>query len=323
MDTASLIALLEIIGINIVLSGDNAVVIALACRSLPPRQQRYGIILGAGAAVVLRILFTIFVVYLMAVPFLKLAGGLLLLWIGYKLMVEEEQDESSVEAAGHLFGAIRTIMIADAVMSLDNVIAVAAAARGNHVLLVLGLLISIPLVVYGATLMMTLIRRFPFIVTLGGALIGYVGGEVIVSDPAIEPWVNAHAHWLHVVAPLLAAVLVVDSGRFFAPARTQVPHDSAEATAASLSLFGFSSLAVALGELVLARAPLIVSFAFGLLGYVGADELLPSHGEAPDERGLMRAVGPILGAGLALVIAEVAGRLAHFTWRRTRDAASR
>ncbi len=315
MDVASLIALLEIIGINIVLSGDNAVVIALACRSLPQRQQRIGVMLGAGAAVVLRIIFTVFVVTLMAVPFLKVAGGLLLLWIGYKLMVEEEADEKDVAAHGHLFGAIRTIMVADAVMSLDNVIAVAAAADGNHLLLVLGLLISIPLVVYGATLMMVLIKRFPFIVTLGAALIGYVGGEVIVSDPAVEPWVSAHAHWLHVVAPLLAAVLVVDAGRFLAPARTQVPHDTAEAAVAPLVLFGFRSLLVAFGELVLARAPLIVSFGLGLLGYVVADGVLPPE-ETPATKGLMHTVGPILGAGIAIGIAEALGRIGRIVWRR-------
>lgn len=307
MDTSFWITLLQIVGINIILSGDNAVVIALACRSLPAKQQKFGILLGAGAAVVLRIIFTVFIVYLMAIPFLKLAGGLLLLWIGYKLMTEEEADENDIEAAGSLFGAIRTILIADAVMSLDNVIAVAAAAKGSIVLLVLGLLISIPLVVYGATLMIALIKRFPFIVTLGAALIGYVAGEVIVTDPAIEPWVDAHAHWAHVVAPLLGAVLVVDIGKFFAPAHVHKPHSVAEAVEAPVALFGLRALVVAVGGLVLARAPLIVSFVAGVLGYVAADNMMAPSAEA--SKTMMHSIGPFIGAGIALLIAEIAGRL--------------
>ncbi|MSP00443.1 MAG: TerC family protein [Acetobacteraceae bacterium] len=301
-------SLLEIIGINIILSGDNAVVIALACRSLPARQQKIGIVLGTGAAVVLRIVFTVFIVWLMAIPFLKLVGGLLLLWVGYKLMVQEEAGEDNVKASDHLPGAIWTIMIADAVMSLDNVLAVAAAAHGSLTLLVLGLLISIPLVVYGATVMMALIHRFPFIVTLGAALIGYVGGEVIVSDPALEPWVNTHAHWLHSIAPLLCAVLVVDCGKFFAPARVHEPHDVAEAAAAPVAMFGLRALIVEIGALVLARAPLIVSFIVGLLGYSVADGMLPpTHGEVG--KTVLHTVGPLLGAVIALGIAEAAGRL--------------
>lgn len=307
MDTAFFIALLQIIGINIILSGDNAVVIALACRSLPPKQQKYGVLLGAGAAVVLRIIFTVFIVYLMAIPFLKVAGGLLLLWIGYKLMTEEEADENDIEASGNLFGAIRTILIADAVMSLDNVIAVAAAAKGSVTLLVLGLLISIPLVVYGATLMISLIKRFPFIVTLGAALIGYVAGEVIITDPAVEPWVDANAHWLHIVAPLLGAVLVVDIGKFLAPAHVHEPHSVAEAVEAPVAIFGLRALIVAVGSLVLARAPLIVSFVAGMLGYVVGDSMMgPATGAT---KTLMHSVGPFIGAGIALVIAELVGRM--------------
>jgi YjbE family integral membrane protein len=317
VDPAFFVALVQIIGINIVLSGDNAVVIALACRSLPPRQQRIGVILGAGAAVGLRILFTVFVTWLMATPFLKLGGGLLLLWVGYKLMVEDETSEDDVNASGNLFGAIRTIMIADAVMSLDNVLAVAAAASGNLTLLIAGLLISIPLVVYGATLMMILITRFPFIVTLGAALIGYVGGEVIVTDPALQPWIDTNAHWLHGVAPILCAVLVVDCGKFFAPARVHVPHGASEAVGAPVALFGLRALIVEIGALVLARAPLIVSFFIGLFGYVGADTLLPTTGD-PDVRGVMHTVGPIVGAIAALGIAEAAGRLLGLRTRERR-----
>ena len=308
MDVAFLIALMQIIGINIILSGDNAVVIALACRSLPPKQQKTGIILGAGAAVLLRVIFTVFVTWLMAIPFLKLVGGLLLLWVGYKLMVEEEPGEGGIDAAGHLMGAIRTIMIADAVMSLDNVLAVAAAANGSLVLLIIGLLISIPLVVYGATLMMVLITRFPLIVTLGAALIGYVGGEVIVSDLAVEPWIDAHAHWLHWFVPLLCAVLVVDCGKLFGPARVHGGHDRAEAAVAPAAFFGLRALIIEAGGLVLARAPLIASFVVGLLGYTGTEQILPPA-EEPDTWDFMHTVGPLLGAGVALLIAEGLGRL--------------
>jgi YjbE family integral membrane protein len=213
-------ALVKIIGVNIILSGDNAVVIALACRSLPPRQQKLGIIFGAGAAVVLRIIFTFVVVALMAIPYLKFAGGLLLFWIGYKLMQPEHEGDKEVDAASNLMGAVRTVLIADAVMSLDNVIAVAGAAEAyapaKEVLIGLGLLISIPLVVFGAAILIKLIGRFPIIVVLGAALIGWVGGEVIVTDPAWSAWVDEHAHWLHWGGPLLGAVAVIGIGKLLA-----------------------------------------------------------------------------------------------------------
>ncbi|MHB1217518.1 MAG: TerC family protein [Alphaproteobacteria bacterium] len=207
-----LVSLLEIIGVNIILSGDNAVVIALACRSLPRRRQRWGIALGSAAAVVLRIIFTVFVVYLMTVPYLKLAGGALLFWIGYQVL-QPSEDEAKVNAADHVFGAVRTILIADAVMSLDNVIAIAAAAHGNHLLLILGLIISVPMVVYGATLLIRAIERFPVIIYFGAGLIGYIGGEVAIGDPAVAPWLDSHAHWSHVAAPLAGAALVLAIGR--------------------------------------------------------------------------------------------------------------
>ncbi len=310
-DSTTMIALLQIIGINIVLSGDNAVVIALACRSLPPRQQKIGIMLGAGAAVVLRVIFTVFVTYLMATPFLKLAGGLLLLWIGYKLLVEEEADEDGIAASSHIWGAVRTVLIADAVMSLDNVIAVAAAAKGNYTLLILGLLISIPLVVYGAQLMIALIKRMPFIITLGAALIGYIAGEVIVTDPAIEPWVNTHAHWLHFVAPLLGAVLVLDVGWYLKPKHVAEPHGVAESVVAPASVFGMRLIAVWLGEFVLSRAPLIVSFLAGLLGFAGADMALGGTPAGDGGRSFVHIVGPLVGAVIAIGIAEGLARVFH------------
>jgi YjbE family integral membrane protein len=213
-------ALMKIIGVNIILSGDNAVVIALACRSLPPRQQKWGIIFGAGAAVLLRVIFTFIVVALMAIPYLKMAGGLLLFWIGYKLMQPEDEGDKEVDAASNLMGAVRTVLIADAVMSLDNVIAVAGAAEAyppaKEVLIGLGLLISIPLVVFGAAILIKLIARFPIIVVLGAGLIGWVGGEVIVTDPAWSAWVDEHAHWLHWGGPLAGAAAVIGIGRLLA-----------------------------------------------------------------------------------------------------------
>ena len=310
-DAAFWVALLQIIGINIVLSGDNAVVIALACRSLPPRQQKLGIILGAGAAVVLRMIFTGFVVFLMATPYLKILGGLLLFWIAYKLITEEEKDDDHVKASGHLWGAIWTIMIADAVMSLDNVIAVAAAAKGSLFLILVGLAISIPLVVYGATILIKLINRFPAIVTLGAALIGYVAGEVIVTDPALHHWVETHANWLHVVAPLLGAIIVVEARRLLKPTQVHTAHSAKEAVAAPTAIAGFRLIPIFLGRMILYEAPLIVSFAAGLLGYTVADQTLFAGGApwAEGWRALAESIGPLIGAAIALIIAEGLARM--------------
>ena len=211
------VALLQIIGVNIVLSGDNAVVIALAARSLPPKQQKQAVLWGSGAAVAMRIVLTIVAVELLRLPYLKLIGAALLLWIGIQLLLPEEE-----EADGHgtantgMISAIRTILIADLVMSLDNVIAVAAAAKGDLTLLVLGLLISIPMVIFGSTLLMKFMERWPVIITIGGALLGWVAGEMAISDPAVKDWVDANAGWLHYVAPALGAVAVVAIGKWLA-----------------------------------------------------------------------------------------------------------
>ena len=185
------LGLAKIIGVNIILSGDNAVVIALAARSLPPKQQKLAILWGAGAAVILRIILTFFAVWLLGLPWLKIVGSLLLFWIGIKLLVPEEPGDD-VEASDNLITAIKTILIADLVMSLDNVIAVAAAAGGSFVLLVLGLAISIPLVIFGATLLVKAMERFPIIITLGAALIGMVAGEMIITDPVVVGWMTDH-----------------------------------------------------------------------------------------------------------------------------------
>jgi YjbE family integral membrane protein len=185
------VALGKIMWINILLSGDNALVIAMACRGLPPRQRFWGMVLGAGVAVFLRIIFTGIVVTLMALPFLKLVGGLALLWIAAKLLVPEHEGEGEVDAASHLWAAVQVVAIADIVMSLDNVIAVAAAANGSIPLLVIGLAISVPLIVAGAALIMALLTRMPALVWAGAALLGWVAGEVMATDPAIQPGMEA------------------------------------------------------------------------------------------------------------------------------------
>jgi YjbE family integral membrane protein len=206
------LALLQIILINIVLSGDNAVVIALASRSLPPAQQKKAIIFGSAGAVVLRIVLTFFAVYLLSLPYLKLAGAALLVWIGVNLL-KGDDDEAELEGHSNLASAIKTIIIADLVMSLDNVIGVAAAAKGNVVLLVVGLGISIPLIIYGSTLILKLMTRFPVIVTIGAGLLGWVAGEMAFSDPAIKGWAEAN-HSYHLVLPIVGALTVIAVGKW-------------------------------------------------------------------------------------------------------------
>ena len=185
------VAVGKIIWINVLLSGDNALVIALACRGLAPKQRLWGMIFGAAAAVILRIIFTGIVATLMELPYLKLVGGLALIVIAAKLLVPEQEDEDSVQAASHLWAAIQIVVIADIVMSLDNVIAVAAAANGSVPLLILGLAISIPLIVAGAALIMALLNKLPILVWAGAALLGWIAGDVIATDPAIHPRLDA------------------------------------------------------------------------------------------------------------------------------------
>ena len=179
------LAALQIIWINILLSGDNAVVIALACRGLHGSQRRWGMVLGAGAAILLRVFFTIIIAQLMGLPFLKLVGGVALLWIAIKLIVPDEaHGEDSVKAGESLWRAVRIVAIADIVMSLDNVIAIAAAAKGNMALIVFGLVISIPMIIAGAALLMAVLDRFPILVWAGAALLGWIAGEIMIEDPA-------------------------------------------------------------------------------------------------------------------------------------------
>jgi YjbE family integral membrane protein len=216
------LALGQIIWINIILSGDNAVVIALAARSLPEKQQKMAIMWGSGAAVVLRIVLTFVAAYLLKLPYLQIIGGLLLLWIGFQLMEQEGgEHEGEAKHQGNLMTAVRTILIADLVMSLDNVIAVALAAKGDFTLLVLGLAISIPLVIFGSTLMIKLMERFPVIVTLGAALIGWVAGDAITHDVAEigSTTIKAffEANWMLTYAVKIGcAVMVVVIGKWLA-----------------------------------------------------------------------------------------------------------
>jgi YjbE family integral membrane protein len=231
-------ALLKIIGVNIILSGDNAVVIALACRSLPPKQRFWGILLGAGAAVVLRIFFTIIIAQIMGLAFLKLVGGLLLLWIAIKLIVpSEEHGEGSVKAGDTLMRAVWLVTVADIVMSLDNVIAIAAAAETaamrvdvDHALMikttliVFGLATSVPLIIAGSALLMKVMERFPILVWAGAALLGWVAGEIIVKDAAVisymgQEWVDKAHLW----AAGIGAVLVVAVGWGIRRAKHKTP----------------------------------------------------------------------------------------------------
>src|SRR6516165_2378667 len=212
--TAFWVALLKIMWINVLLSGDNAVVIAMACLGLPPRQRLWGMILGAGVAVVLRIVFTVVIAQLMLLPYLKLIGGLALFYIAAKLMVPEDEDENEVQAVEHLWRAVRIVAVADIIMSLDNVIAIAAAAQGNFALILIGLAISIPMIVAGAALIMALLDRFPILVWAGAALLGWIVGETIATDPVIqgylEPRFGAEGfHYIMLFAALLGAVLVL------------------------------------------------------------------------------------------------------------------
>ena len=222
------IGLMKIIWINIILSGDNAVVIALAARSLPDHQQRQAILFGSGAAVVLRIALTVVAAALLELSFLQIVGGILLLYIGAQLLSEDgDEGEGEIEKAS-MFAAIRTILVDDIVMSLDNVIAVAAAAKGNMTLLILGLAISIPMVVFGSALMIKLMARFPIIVTFGACLIGWVGGETIASDVALREF-SADNPWLHYTAATVGALAVLAIGKFMQAKRTsnQTPDASA------------------------------------------------------------------------------------------------
>jgi YjbE family integral membrane protein len=221
--------ILQIVWIDLLLSGDNAIVIALACRNLPQEQRKIGMLLGAGAAIGLRIIFALMITFLLGVPLLKVVGGFLLLWIGIKLAHGEEEAHEEVEASTQLWGAVRTVAIADAVMSLDNVLAISAASHGNVWLFIFGLLLSIPLIIFGAQLITSIIERFPIFIWLGAALLGFIAGEMIVGDTWVVGWLKDNmaewvkqnpknvtewipVNWLHYGAGAVGAAIVIAAG---------------------------------------------------------------------------------------------------------------
>lgn len=212
----------QIMMINIVLSGDNAVVIAMASRSLPPKQQKQAIFFGSFGAIVLRVILTFFAVLLLGLPWLKIIGAVLLGWIGIQMLIPEDGDEE-ISAHAQLWSAVKTIIVADFIMSLDNVLGVAAAAKGSLLLLILGLAISIPLIIYGSTFILKLMNRFPSIITVGGGVLGWVAGEMAIADPIVSPWVEGEASWLHSMAPVIGALSVVAVGKSIAARKIAAP----------------------------------------------------------------------------------------------------
>lgn len=210
------IAVLQIIAIDIVLGGDNAVVIALACRRLPEQQRKLGIFWGVFGAIALRVVLIFFALNLLAVPYLKLAGAALLVWIGIKLLQPEPEGDHEVDASTTLFGAIKTIIVADAVMSVDNVIAIAGAAKDEIGLVIFGLVISVPIIVWGSQFVMKVMDRYPVTIAFGAALLGWIAGDMAVTDVVTKAWVSAHAGYLYWAAPVAAALFVVASGKFLA-----------------------------------------------------------------------------------------------------------
>ena len=206
----------QIIMIDILLGGDNAVVIALACRQLPPAQRTKGIVWGTVGAIVLRVILIAFALTLLQIPFLKLVGGALLIWIGVKLLAPDEDDHSGIQSSDKLWGAVKTVIVADLVMSVDNVIAIAGAAQGageQHqlALVIFGLLVSIPIIVWGSQLVLKLMDRFPIIITAGGMLLGWIAGTMAHSDPAVAPYLPQDRNW-HYAMGVAGALIVLGLG---------------------------------------------------------------------------------------------------------------
>ena len=211
----ALVALGKIMVMNVVLSGDNAVVIALACRRLTPANQRIAFIWGSAGVVVLMVILTLFINWLMDIPYVQIVGSVLLLWIGIKLLVaEDEGGEDGIEQKDTLMAAIRTIIIADMVMSLDNVLAMAGAAKGHMWMLIVGLVITVPVILFGSAILMKIMERFPIVILIGAALIGWVAGEMTIADKSIKGWIEHEAAWLDWGAPIACALLVIGAGKF-------------------------------------------------------------------------------------------------------------
>ena len=209
-------AVLQIIAIDIVLGGDNAVVIALACRRLPDKQRKLGIFWGVAGAIALRVILIFFALNLLTIPYLKVAGAALLVWIGIKLLQPESEGEHEVDASTTLLGAIKTIIVADAVMSLDNVIAIAGAAKDEISLVIFGLVISVPIIVWGSQFVMRIMDRFPVTIAIGAGLLGWIAGDMAVTDVVTKDWVNANAKFLHWIAPAVTAIVVIAIGKMLA-----------------------------------------------------------------------------------------------------------
>lgn len=211
--TEFLLSLLQIIIVNIVLSGDNAVVIALACRNLKPELQKKAVFWGSFGAIALRVILTFIAIWLLKIPLVQVVGGLLLIWIAVKLLKGEDED-SHIGSGSNMMEALKTIIFADLIMSLDNVIAVAGAANGNLLLVIIGLAISIPLIIWGSQILMKLMNRFPIIVLLGAALLGYTAGEMIVGDKLVGGFIEETMPALHIILPVALALVVIAVGNY-------------------------------------------------------------------------------------------------------------
>ncbi len=231
----------QIIMIDILLGGDNAVVIALACRKLPPAQRTKGILWGTAGAIILRVILIFFALTLLQIPYLKIVGAILLLWIGIKLLLpEHEEEHGNIQASDKLWGAVKTVIIADFVMSLDNVIAIAGAAQGAHgdhqmALVIFGLVISIPIIIWGSQLVIKLMDRFPLIITLGGMLLGWIAGQMTITDPVLVGWAEAQGDWLKYGGPALGALLVLVLGKWLAARAAAARAPAAAATTTELA----------------------------------------------------------------------------------------
>ncbi|HEY4373930.1 MAG TPA: TerC family protein [Burkholderiales bacterium] len=216
-------ALFKIAVINVVLSGDNAVVIAMACRSLEPKQQRNAFLVGAGGIVVLLTVFTVFAAWLMDLSYIQVIGSVLLVWIGIKLLIPEDEGDD-IEGSSNFWSAVKTIIIADMVMSLDNVLGMAGAAKGHLGMLIVGLVITMPLILFGSALLMKLMERFPVVVLGGAALLGWVAGEMAVGDHAFKTYFEAHEHMkdiLEWVVPIAGLLVVVVTGKVLGYSKTK------------------------------------------------------------------------------------------------------
>lgn len=217
-------AILQIIMIDILLGGDNAVIIALACRNLAPKQRMQGILWGTAGAIGLRVVLIAFALVLLEVPLLKVVGGLLLLWIGIKLLLPDQDEHGNVTSGTSIWGAVKTILIADLVMSLDNVIAIAGAAQNTHAdhqlyYVIFGLVVSVPIIIWGSTLVLKLIDRFPLVVTFGAALLGWIAGGMLVTDVLVVKYIGEVSMTVKIAAEIIGALFVVGLGKWLASQR--------------------------------------------------------------------------------------------------------